>query len=54
METGDITEILKETWELRRACFPHRIEFVYPAQTLPVSTTGTECTLNVLIAVGGI
>jgi lipoyl synthase len=46
MEAVDITELLKETWELRRAYFPHRIEFVYPAQTLPVSTTGTKCSLS--------
>ncbi|MBS4023460.1 MAG: radical SAM protein [Dethiobacter sp.] len=46
MQQQDIEELLEETWALRRAYFPHRIEFVYPIQTLPVSITGSDCALN--------
>jgi len=46
MKTGQLDELLTESWSLRRESFPPEIEFVYPGQTLPVSTTGRECELG--------
>ncbi len=39
-------DLFAQAWALRRANFPHRIEFIYPQKTLPVSVTGNECALN--------
>ncbi len=41
-----IDDLLREAWDVRRANFPPRLEFVYPAATLPVSVTGRDCSLN--------
>ncbi len=39
-------DLFHQAWASRRANFPHRIEFVYPQKTLPVSVTENECALN--------
>lgn len=46
MENHELDALLDKSWSLRCAGFPPEIEFVYPGQTLAVSTTGQDCQLS--------
>ncbi|SES63096.1 radical SAM protein [Anaerobranca gottschalkii] len=37
---------LREGWEVRLENFPKEIQFDYPNRTLPVTLTGSDCSLN--------
>ncbi|WP_207666963.1 radical SAM protein [Desulfofundulus salinus] len=41
-----LERLLEEAWQVRRRNFAHRVEFVRPTATRPVSVTGTACALN--------
>ncbi len=43
---NQLERILNQAWQKRQANFPDTIEFVTPGRTLPVSVTGTACSLN--------
>lgn len=46
MKNCALDTLLDKSWALRTASFPPEIEFVYPGQTLAVSSTGGRCELN--------
>jgi uncharacterized radical SAM superfamily protein len=46
MVTHELDALLDKSWALRSLGFPAEIEFVYPGETLAVSTTGRECALS--------
>ncbi len=46
MKAASLEYLLQKAWEVRQANFPLQIEFVYPHKTLPVRSTGENCSLN--------
>ncbi|MGM9572326.1 MAG: radical SAM protein [bacterium] len=41
-----LAELKKQAWEIREANFSNQITFAYPNKTVPISFTGSECSLN--------
>ena len=41
-----LERLLEKSWQVRRAFFPDRIDFVSPTRTLAVSVTGSSCELD--------
>lgn len=46
MEQYDITNLLQQAWEVRKANFEDKIFFDYPTQTESITLTGHSCALN--------
>ncbi len=42
----EVNKLLDKAWEVREAFFPAWIEFAAPNRTLPVSVTGSNCSLK--------
>lgn len=45
-QTEPLKQLLARSWQVRRAFFPDRIEFVTPGRTCAVSVTGESCELD--------
>ncbi len=46
LQTVPLKQLLAKSWQVRRAFFPDRIEFVTPVRTQPISVTGDSCELD--------
>jgi len=44
-QTEPLKQLLARSWQVRRAFFPDRIEFVAPSRTCAISVTGDNCDL---------
>ncbi len=44
--TEPLKQLLAKSWQVRRAFFSDRVEFVTPSRTLAVSVTGSSCELD--------